>query len=68
MCAVGATCQKIWEGRSVADYGLIPPKYLDWAKNDYEHPRLKPVAPETAAVSRIAAAAGPPGCRVTLES
>ena len=34
VCAIGGTCQKIWEGRSVADYGLIPPKYLEFKADD----------------------------------
>lgn len=34
VCAVGGTCQKIWEGRSVADYGLVPPKHLEFKADD----------------------------------
>jgi len=33
-CASGGTCQKIWEGRSVADYGLAEPKYLEFKADD----------------------------------
>jgi dipeptidyl-peptidase-4 len=34
VCAAGNSCQKIWEGRSVAEYGLIAPKYLDFKADD----------------------------------
>jgi len=34
MCATGTACQKIWESRSVADYGLIAPKFLNFKADD----------------------------------
>ena len=34
MCATGGSCQKIWESRGVADYGLIAPKYLEFKADD----------------------------------
>jgi dipeptidyl-peptidase 4 len=34
VCAAGASCQKIWEGRAVAEYDLIAPKYLDFKADD----------------------------------
>ena len=34
VCAAGGSCQKIWEGRSLAEYGLIAPKYLDFKADD----------------------------------
>jgi len=34
VCAAGASCQKIWEGCSVAEYDLIEPKYLDFKADD----------------------------------
>ncbi|HWZ84505.1 MAG TPA: DPP IV N-terminal domain-containing protein [Terriglobales bacterium] len=34
VCTVGGTCQKIWESRSVADYGLIAPKDLEFKADD----------------------------------
>jgi dipeptidyl-peptidase 4 len=34
VCAAGGSCQKIWEARSVAEYGLIAPKYLDFKADD----------------------------------
>ena len=34
VCAAGGPCQKIWEGRSVADYDLIAPKYLEFKADD----------------------------------
>ena len=33
-CASGGTCQKIWEGRSLADYDLVEPKYLEFKADD----------------------------------
>jgi hypothetical protein len=44
-----------WLGEGSAN--PIPPQYRDWAKNDYEHPRPEPVAPETTAPSQHPAAA-----------
>ncbi|MGA2966622.1 MAG: DPP IV N-terminal domain-containing protein [Terriglobales bacterium] len=34
VCAAGGACQKIWEGRSVADYGLIAPQPLEFKVED----------------------------------
>ena len=34
MCAPGGTCQKVWEGRSVADYGFVAPKTLEFKADD----------------------------------
>jgi len=34
VCAVGGPCNRIWESRSVADYGLTPPKYLEFKSDD----------------------------------
>jgi dipeptidyl-peptidase 4 len=34
VCAVGGKCQKIWEGRSVADYNPIVPKPLEFKADD----------------------------------
>lgn len=34
MCAAGGACQKIWEGRSVADYDPIAPKNLEFKAED----------------------------------
>ncbi len=34
VCTAGGSCQKIWEGRSVAEYDLIAPKYLDFNADD----------------------------------
>ncbi len=34
VCAPGGSCQKIWEARSVADYGLVVPKYLEFKADD----------------------------------
>src|SRR5208283_46431 len=34
VCAPGGACQKIWEGRSVADYDLIEPKPLELKADD----------------------------------
>jgi dipeptidyl-peptidase-4 len=34
VCAVGGACQKIWEGRSIADYDPIAPKTLEFKADD----------------------------------
>ncbi|MGB9071387.1 MAG: DPP IV N-terminal domain-containing protein [Terriglobales bacterium] len=34
VCAAGGSCQKIWEGRSVDEYDLITPKYLEFKADD----------------------------------
>jgi dipeptidyl-peptidase 4 len=34
VCAPGGACQKIWEGRSVADYDLIAPQPLEFKADD----------------------------------
>jgi dipeptidyl-peptidase-4 len=34
VCAALGSCQKIWEARSVADYGLAAPKYLEFKADD----------------------------------
>ncbi len=34
VCAVGGACQKIWEGRSLADYDPIAPKPLEFKADD----------------------------------
>jgi dipeptidyl-peptidase-4 len=34
LCAPGGTCQKFWEARSVADYDLGAPKYLEFKADD----------------------------------
>jgi dipeptidyl-peptidase 4 len=34
LCAAGGSCQKIWEGRSVADYDPISPKPLEFKAED----------------------------------
>ena len=33
-CAVGGTCNPFWEARSVADYGLIEPKEMEFRAED----------------------------------
>ena len=34
VCAIGGSCQKIWEARSVSEYGLIAPKDLEFKADD----------------------------------
>ncbi|HKM85031.1 MAG TPA: DPP IV N-terminal domain-containing protein [Terriglobales bacterium] len=34
VCATGGSCQKIWEGRSVADYDPIAPKLVEFKTDD----------------------------------
>jgi len=34
LCAASSSCQKIWEGHSVAEYNLIAPKFLEFKADD----------------------------------
>jgi dipeptidyl-peptidase-4 len=34
LCAVSGACRRVWESRSVADYGLVAPKYLELKAED----------------------------------
>ena len=34
VCAAGGPCRPFWEGRSLRDYDLIPPKYLEFKADD----------------------------------
>jgi dipeptidyl-peptidase-4 len=34
LCTTGGPCTKVWESRSVAEYGLVPPKYLEFKADD----------------------------------
>jgi dipeptidyl-peptidase-4 len=34
LCAPSGSCQKIWEGHSVAEYNLITPKFLEFKADD----------------------------------
>ncbi len=34
MCALTGPCSKVWESRSVADYKLVAPKYLEFKADD----------------------------------
>ena len=34
LCAVGGTCNPVWEGRSVGEYGLTPEKFMEFKADD----------------------------------
>lgn len=34
LCSLSGPCSGVWQSRSVDDYGLIPPKYLDFKADD----------------------------------
>jgi dipeptidyl-peptidase 4 len=34
VCAAGGSCQKIWEGRNLADYQLVDPNFLNFKADD----------------------------------
>jgi len=34
LCSAGGSCQKLWEGRSVGEYGLTVPQYLEFKAED----------------------------------
>jgi dipeptidyl-peptidase-4 len=49
LCTTNGPCNKLWESRSVAEYGLVPPKYLEFKADDgstlYGQLFLPPEAP-----------------------
>jgi dipeptidyl-peptidase-4 len=49
LCATDGTCSSVWESRSLADYGLDPPKFLEFKAEDgstlYGELHLPPDAP-----------------------
>jgi len=50
LCAVSGPCSKVWEARSVAEYGLVAPKNLEFKADDgtttlYGRLQLPPEAP-----------------------
>ncbi len=34
VCTIGANCEKIWQGRSVAEYNPVAPKYMEFKATD----------------------------------
>jgi dipeptidyl-peptidase-4 len=34
LCATGGPCDRVWESRSITDYGLVAPKYLEFKTGD----------------------------------
>jgi dipeptidyl-peptidase 4 len=65
VCAAGGSCQKIWQGHSVAQYDLIAPKYLEFRADDgtplYGYLMLPPNADPSQKVPLIVYIYGGPG-------
>jgi dipeptidyl-peptidase-4 len=72
LCAVGGTCSPIWESRSVADYGLIPQKFLEFKAEDgttlYGRLLLPPDAPAGGKIPLIVNIYGGPAGQMVLKS
>jgi dipeptidyl-peptidase-4 len=70
LCAVGAACTPVWESRSVAEYGLRPPKFLEFKAEDgttlYGRLLLPPEAPVGAKIPLIIYIYGGPVGQVVL--
>ena len=72
VCAVSGACNPLWEARSVADYGLIAPKFLEFKAEDGTtlHGRLllPPDAPAGGKIPLIVNIYGGPAAQLVLKS
>ncbi len=72
VCASGGPCQNLWESRSVADYDLIAPKYLEFNAGDgttlYGSLLLPPAAPVEQKIPLIIYIYGGPAGQTVLKA
>ena len=72
VCGAGGSCLKIWEGRSVAAYDLIAPKFLDFKADDgtplYGYLILPPNADPSQKVPLIVFIYGGPGAQTVIKA
>lgn len=72
VCAAGKSCQKIWEGRSVAEYDLVAPKYLDFKADDgtplYGYLMLPPNADPSQKIPLIVFVYGGPAGQTVMKA
>jgi dipeptidyl-peptidase-4 len=68
VCSPGSPCQTVWESRSVADFALTAPKFLEFKADDgttlYGQFLLPPEAPGSAKIPLIVEVYGGPAAQV----
>src|SRR5258708_6909263 len=71
LCAVGGACNPFWQARSADDYGLIPPKFLEFKDDDgttlYGRLLLPPDAPAGGKIPLIINIYGGPAAQMVLK-
>jgi dipeptidyl-peptidase-4 len=71
LCNVGGPCHPVWEARSVADYGLIPQKFLEFKADDgttlYGRLLLPPDSPAGGKIPLIVNVYGGPAAQLVLK-
>jgi len=72
VCAAGGSCKRIWEGRSVSEYGLIAPKYLEFKADDgttlYGYLMLPPNTDPTQKIPLIVYIYGGPASQTVIKA
>jgi dipeptidyl-peptidase-4 len=67
-CSTGGTCKKIWDSHSVDDFGLTPPKFLEFKADDgtilYGELLLPPENPSTGKIPLIVNIYGGPASQL----
>jgi len=70
-CTTNGPCSKIWESRSVADYGLVAPKFLEFKADDgttlYGRVLLPPEAPAGGKIPIVTYVYGGPAAQIVLD-
>ncbi len=70
-CTTNGACSKIWESRSVVDYGLIAPKFLKFKADDgttlYGRLLLPPDAPAGGKIPIVTYVYGGPAAQIVLD-
>jgi dipeptidyl-peptidase-4 len=72
LCAIGGSCNPIWEARSLTDYGLEPVKFLQFKANDgttlYGRLLLPPGVPAGSKIPLIVNIYGGPAAQLVLNA
>lgn len=72
LCPVGGACSSIWEPRSLADYGLAAPKFMEFKADDgttlYGRLLMPPDAPASGKVPLIVNIYGGPAAQMVTNS
>jgi dipeptidyl-peptidase-4 len=71
-CSTGGTCKKTWDSHSVDDFGLTPPKFLEFKADDgtilYGELLLPPENPSTGKIPLIVNIYGGPASQLVTNS